>query len=82
MVQHSSQCPACGTALSPEGDSEGLCPGCLLEMALESPSLQERSESAERTKTLVAAEGVLAPGSVLGNRYRIRSLLEEAEFDL
>ncbi|MEJ2085483.1 MAG: serine/threonine-protein kinase, partial [Acidobacteriota bacterium] len=32
-------CPACGAALSKEGRSAGLCPGCILELALESPSL-------------------------------------------
>lgn len=32
-------CPACGSTLSHEQLSAGLCPGCLLELALESPSI-------------------------------------------
>lgn len=40
------KCPACGTPLSKEGRSAGLCPGCILELALESPSLMEELEAA------------------------------------
>jgi hypothetical protein len=39
-VQASVQCPACGTSLTREGGSEGLCPGCLLELALEDTALE------------------------------------------
>lgn len=34
------KCSACNTPLSREGESEGLCPGCLLELALDDTSLE------------------------------------------
>ena len=34
------RCPACDTPLSREGSSEGLCPRCLLVLALEDTSAE------------------------------------------
>jgi WD40 repeat protein len=74
--KHSSaECPACGTSLSREPLSAGLCPGCILELALESPSLMAELEATDEEPTLALSRGALAPGQLLGNRYRIRSLL-------
>ena len=49
-------CSVCGTQLSPKGTSEGLCPGCLLEMAFDS----EETVSWGSAPTQVAeAEGLI-----------------------
>ncbi|MEJ2084596.1 MAG: protein kinase [Acidobacteriota bacterium] len=40
-VATDATCPTCGTPLSRDRRSQGLCPGCILELALESPSLME-----------------------------------------
>jgi len=36
-----TKCSACNTPLSREGDSVGLCPGCLLELALDDTSFED-----------------------------------------
>ena len=33
----SKECPACGTELLAERDSRGLCPRCLVELAIDIP---------------------------------------------
>jgi WD40 repeat protein len=71
-----ARCPACRAALSAEQGSEGLCPGCLYEMALGSPSLLlELEELEEESETLAYPGDTLAPGQILGERYRVRALL-------
>jgi len=69
------KCPACGSELSRDRSSEGLCPACLIELALESPSLLAELEGPDEDETLVYAREAYSPGQVLGKRYRIRSLL-------
>lgn len=46
-----ADCPACGTELSAEQGSQGLCPSCLVELAIElSPMSGDLEEDvAERT---------------------------------
>ena len=74
--QTTVECPVCGTPLSREQGSEGLCLGCLMELALASPSLMAEGESPEEAPTLGFAESpTFAEGLVQGERYRIRSLL-------
>ena len=74
--QTTVDCPVCGTTLSRERASEGLCLGCLMELALESPSLMDEIESSEEAPTLDFAAGrTFSEGQVLGKRYRIRALL-------
>ena len=70
-------CPACGGPLSTDAASRGLCPGCILELALESPSLllELEEEEAEQAETLALPAQGLSPGAVIGGRYRIRTLL-------
>ena len=69
------RCPACGDTLSSEQESDGLCLACLFELALESPSLlAERDDEAEATLAF-PEEGTFVPGSILGERYRVRALL-------
>ena len=34
-----ADCPACGTELSVERESRGLCPSCLVELAIDVPDL-------------------------------------------
>ena len=74
-VQTPASCPSCGTPLSQEGRSEGLCPACVFELALESPSLLSEQEGSDEDRTLVYSREAYSPGQVLGKRYRIRSLL-------
>ena len=74
-AQTSKKCPACGSTLSRERWSEGLCPGCVFELALESPSLLDEIENPDEEETQAYSREVFSPGQVLGKRYRIRSLL-------
>ena len=53
MVELSRQCPACGSRLSLDSESSGLCLGCVFELALESPSLRAEAEPSEAGETLV-----------------------------
>ena len=69
------QCPDCGTPLPSDPGSEGLCPQCLLSLALvdaadESPTAVRGSEDVPGA----AHEGP-APGQILGDRYQIREAL-------
>jgi predicted ATPase len=54
------ECPACGGELSREPSCEGLCAGCLLDLALDREALTHSTESAGRTATM-AAVGLDAP---------------------
>ena len=71
----SERCPACGSDLSADGAGAGLCPACILELALEEPSLTAARGAPVDDETLVWADGGFAPGQILGQRYRILSLL-------
>ncbi|MGH9380076.1 MAG: serine/threonine-protein kinase [Thermoanaerobaculia bacterium] len=68
-----TQCPSCGTRLPAEPWQEGLCPACLLDLAL-SP-IEEDEDLTFDALTEAATAGALLPGRVLGGRYRIHSLL-------
>ena len=75
-LQTATACPICGSVLSRERGSEGLCLSCLMELALESPSLMDEIEGSEEAPTLDFAGGrTFSEGQVLGKRYRIRALL-------
>jgi hypothetical protein len=71
-------CPHCGTQLPDEGWRDGLCPVCILELAL-SPLEAEEGVEAEDLEmdepAGIGPAGSLLPGRVLGGRYRIRSPL-------
>ena len=54
-------CPDCGTPLPKDAALRGLCPQCLLSMALED----------EESPTLHGS----SPGGILGERYQIREVL-------
>jgi WD40 repeat protein len=71
----STPCPACGSELSQDPGSAGLCPGCILELALESPSLMAELEAEGEAPTQTYSPEGFSPGQVLGRRYRIRSLV-------
>ena len=75
----STKCPACRSPLSLDAESRGLCLGCVLELALESPSLLEGIEGSEagtEAETIAfSASEAFPAGSVIGGRYRVRSLL-------
>ncbi len=60
-----TKCPACGGHLSQEGRSVGLCPGCLLELALESPSLLAELEGAEEEATQAYSRDAFSPAQIL-----------------
>ena len=79
MVELAKQvkCPACNTPLSDEGDSVGLCPGCLFELALDNTALEAEllAEPGEAPTLQFAPDQTFAEGEIQGERYRIRSLL-------
>ena len=76
MPEHQhALCPACGSRLLSEKPTEGLCPSCVLELALESPSLAVDLASPTHSDTLPYPGDQIAPGAILGGRYRIRALL-------
>jgi hypothetical protein len=76
-------CPDCGTAISTDGESAGLCPTCLMSLALDSPTLLSEILQPSEAPTLGLPEqkpgdgltGGLVEGQIQGDRYRIRSLL-------
>ena len=67
-------CPDCGGRLSAEHWSRGLCLSCLLDLGLSAGS---KASDGERpiAPTRAPAASFLSAGQVLGDRYRIRSLL-------
>ena len=67
-------CPDCGAPLSTDEGLVGLCPECLLGLALDAPSLLLELEDSEAPTVGLSDDG-FGPGQVLGNRYRLRSLL-------
>ena len=70
-----NSCADCGRELSRERVTDGLCPGCLMELGLESPEPVDAGQGPEESETLAYRPERLAEGQVLGNRYRIRALL-------
>ena len=62
MMTMTGVCPDCGTPLPKDAALLGLCPQCLLSMALED----------EESPTI---EGP-GPGGILGERYQIREVLD------
>ena len=78
MIQKSeiSHCPDCGTRLAREPWAAGLCPQCMMLMAVdESSSSDLPDDDSNDTLTLHFVSGILSEGQILGNRYRVRSLL-------
>ncbi len=69
MMTTSGVCPDCGTPLPKDAALLGLCPQCLLSMALEESQLGD--ESLEELPTLHGP----GPGKILGERYQIREVL-------
>ena len=70
------QCPACDTPLSQSQGIEGLCPSCLLELALNDTSLgAEVLVDSEEAPTLQYSGYTFEEGQIQGERYRVRSLL-------
>jgi serine/threonine protein kinase len=75
-LKTSVQCPACGTELSREQGSEGLCPACLIELALDDTALEaELLVDPTEAPTLLFSAETFSEGEIQGERYRIRSLL-------
>ncbi len=70
-------CPDCGTNLVSEPGIPGLCPQCLLSLALkESPRSPAASAEGEASEAdAVATLDRLSAGRILGERYQIRELL-------
>ena len=68
------RCPDCGTGLVAEPGIGGLCPQCLLSLALrESPQDDPHHGSAAPGEALTLDRP--GPGRILGERYQIRELL-------
>jgi WD40 repeat protein len=64
-------CPDCGTDLGSDLGTEGLCPRCLLSLALAEPALDAGSDGDGDAPTLERP----AAGRILGGRYQMRELL-------
>ena len=62
------QCPDCGTELSSDRGTEGLCPKCLLSLALHD------FEPGPDLADAATLDGPSA-GRILGGRYRMREVL-------
>jgi WD40 repeat protein len=76
VTADSLRCPACATELPPEPGTEGLCPRCLLSLAL--PRAPVRAIPGLETEEFPVREtedGRPAAGQVLGERYQLRELL-------
>ena len=76
-VQVASRCSACGTDVSRERWSAGLCPGCLIDLALDDTSLEAELliEPDEAPTLQFTPDQTFSEGQIHGERYRIRSLL-------
>ncbi len=77
-------CLDCGHRLSPDELAGGLCPNCLLRLALEEVdqvSSEQPTLDFQETATLAYGKGeeseelAFSPGRLLGDRYRVESLL-------
>ena len=66
MAGMAAHCPDCGTELPSDGAIEGLCPQCLLSLALRDSDLD-----LEERETLDGP----SPARILGGRYQMRELL-------
>jgi WD40 repeat protein len=71
----SHTCSDCGTRLGNDPEVEGLCPSCLLKLALDAPSLFDAPKEPSEAPTIQYTTAGLAEGQTLGNRYRVRSIL-------
>jgi len=75
-VPKQERCPDCGTRLSEEPWARGLCIHCLLTFAFDGDSGAREAAigDAGQAPTELPANALFS-GQILGNRYRIRSLL-------
>ena len=71
------KCLACDTPLSRNRGIEGLCPGCLIELALDDTALEAELlvETGEAPTLQFTPDHTFSEGEIQGERYRIRSLL-------
>ena len=78
QIDVTAKCSDCSTALSGEGWSEGLCPACLLELALDNTALEAEllAEPGAAPTLQFSPDQTFAEGEIQGERYRIRSLLD------
>ena len=68
-------CPDCGTRLGNDPEVEGLCPSCLLKLALDAPSLFDELQQPSEVPTAQYLSAGLVEGQILGDRDRLRSVL-------
>jgi eukaryotic-like serine/threonine-protein kinase len=79
-VPEAVRCPDCGTEIVTEPGIPGLCPQCLLSLALkESPSASPgdrvEAETGDAVPETAATLDRLGAGRILGERYQIRERL-------
>ena len=77
-MREQAACPHCGTGLSGEPWTAGLCPHCSLRLALEQPDEPTEisdSDEGREAPTIAYPADSLSEGQMLGDRYRIRALL-------
>jgi WD40 repeat protein len=74
MTGAAGRCPDCGTRLTAEPWAAGLCLSCLIKLGL-SGQLDAVQQADSDADLPTISSGAPVPGQILGNRYRIRSLL-------
>jgi len=68
------RCPDCGSELVSELEIGGLCPQCLLSLALQqSPAVYPQGDGSSDPEALTVDRPT--PGRILGERYQIREVL-------
>ena len=74
-AQSARKCPACNSELSRSRGIAGLCPSCLIELALDDTSLEAELGPGEAPTLQFTPDQTFSEGQIQGERYRIRSLL-------
>jgi hypothetical protein len=73
-LPESVRCPDCGTEIVSEPGLPGLCPQCLLSLALQqSPATSAQDDGGSDPEALTLDRPT--PGRILGERYQIREVL-------
>jgi serine/threonine protein kinase/WD40 repeat protein len=69
------RCPDCGTELGSDGATGGLCPRCLLSLALVGSRLEDAPDVDSPVESEAETAVRRAAGEILGQRYQMRERL-------